>query len=35
MALRDMLSPGGQSESGGRSSADSDMLRALNKKGPN
>lgn len=35
MAVRDLLGPGGQNESGGRSSADSDMLRALNKKGPN
>ena len=36
MAVRDMLAPQGQAaDSGGRSSADSDMLRALNKKGPN
>ena len=35
MAVRDLLGPGGQNDSGGRSSADSDMLRALNKKGPN
>ncbi len=35
MAVRDLLGPGGQNDSGGRSSADSDMLRQLNKKGPN
>ncbi|KAF6219593.1 hypothetical protein HO133_004062 [Letharia lupina] len=35
MAVRDLLGPGqAQDNSGGRSSADSDMLRALNKKGP-
>ncbi|KAK3169064.1 hypothetical protein OEA41_005512 [Lepraria neglecta] len=36
MAVRDMLAPQGKNADGaGRSSADSDMLRALNKKGPN
>ena len=35
MAVRDLLGPGGQNDSGGRSNTDSDMLRQLNKKGPN
>ena len=35
MAVRDLLGPGqAQDNSGARSNADSDMLRALNKKGP-
>ncbi len=35
MAVRDLLGPGqAQDNSGNRSNTDSDMLRALNKKGP-